>query len=171
MTVFSTDRLVVSRLTGSDVTALYGIFSNPVVMYWLADQKTYTLEETRSFVEESIANYDKYPYGCWGIKLKDESSKGVIGIAGFFPPSEVNPQPDMVIALRQDMWRKGLAREVGQALTSYAFHHLRFDRIVSTVDVGNIASMKLVKHLGFKTIEMVRNPNTGGEMEMLELKP
>jgi RimJ/RimL family protein N-acetyltransferase len=47
-------------------------------------------------------------------------------------------------------WGKGYATEISRALTEAAFLQLRAERVISTVDVSNNASMRVLEKIGMR---------------------
>jgi RimJ/RimL family protein N-acetyltransferase len=57
---------------------------------------------------------------------------------------------DLGYMLGHPDWGKGYATEIALALADAAFFDLRADRIISTVDVNNQASMRVLEKVGMR---------------------
>lgn len=72
----------------------------------------------------------------------------VMGMAGLFPsPTAAGGQ--IGYYLGPEFWRQGYATEAAGRLVRYAFDNLGLDRMVAHVYVGNEASMRVLRRLGF----------------------
>jgi ribosomal-protein-alanine N-acetyltransferase len=49
-------------------------------------------------------------------------------------------------------WGRGLATEAGRALVNFAFNELHLPRIITAVQVGNDASVRVLEKLGFALV-------------------
>lgn len=70
-----------------------------------------------------------YPHIEGGGKVADE------GVLGFY--------------LAREFWGRGLATEAGQAFVNFGFDELKLRRIVTSVQVENAASIRVLEKLGF----------------------
>jgi len=52
--------------------------------------------------------------------------------------------------LSAEQWGKGYATEIASALVDAAFFELRADRVISTVDVNNGASIRVLEKIGMR---------------------
>jgi len=51
--------------------------------------------------------------------------------------------------LAKAFWEKGNATEAARAMVRYGFEHANLERIVAAAMPGNVASRRLLEHLGF----------------------
>jgi RimJ/RimL family protein N-acetyltransferase len=76
-----------------------------------------------------------------------------IGRCGVFPhfgPSgPIAREGALGFYLARAYWGMGLATEAGHALVDFGFNELHLSRIVTTVEVGNNASVRVLRKLGF----------------------
>jgi [ribosomal protein S5]-alanine N-acetyltransferase len=90
----------------------------------------------------------------WATVLK--ANKQYIGRCGVYP----HFQGDGAIAgegvlgfyLARPYWGQGLASEAGLAFVKFGFDELGLNRIVSAVEVGNAASVRVLEKLGFSLV-------------------
>ena len=57
---------------------------------------------------------------------------------------------DLGYMLEAERWGKGYATEIASALIDAAFCDLRADRVISTVDVNNSASIRVLEKIGMR---------------------
>jgi RimJ/RimL family protein N-acetyltransferase len=57
---------------------------------------------------------------------------------------------DLGYMLEAEQWGKGYATEIASALIDAAFCDLRADRVISTVDVNNSASIRVLEKIGMR---------------------
>jgi ribosomal-protein-alanine N-acetyltransferase len=57
---------------------------------------------------------------------------------------------DLGYMLEADAWGRGLATEIATHLLEAAFTQLKVDRVISTVDVNNGASIRVLEKIGMR---------------------
>lgn len=82
-----------------------------------------------------------------------------VGYCGFLRESKAPLVVEFYCLLRRKFWRRGLAVELTAEMLSVAFDHLRAERVVATVHPDNVASLALVRRLGFDPCEPLARPN------------
>lgn len=100
--------------------------------------------------------------GLWAIQ---ESARGwtLAGVAGLWPYRHVDiapPVTELVFALDEGCWGRGLANEAGGALLGYAPDMLGWQTAQASTDFGNNASIRTLTRLDFVQAEVV--PEQGG---------
>lgn len=145
--ILETERCLVRETTEADVDAFYRIYSEPAVtrftegLYPQVEQEKEYVREYR----EKIYNF--YNYGVWTVVLRENGD--IIGRAGFScRPGFDAPELGFVIGLP---WQgKGLAGEVCGAILGYGEEELGFTRVQALSEPENLASLSLLKRLGFE---------------------
>ena len=84
-------------------------------------------------------------YGFYSVIEK--SSGEWIGRVGPWNP-EGWPEPEIGWTIHRNHWRKGYAAEAGRACINYAFNVLGWERVVHTIAMDNVASIKTAEKLG-----------------------
>jgi len=107
----------------------------------------------------------KFPYGqlqegygrlgVWATVLK--SNGQCIGRCGLYPHLDatgkrVADEASLSFYLARAYWGQGLASEAGAAFVEFGWKQLQLSRIVTTVQVGNGASVRILEKLGFDLI-------------------
>jgi RimJ/RimL family protein N-acetyltransferase len=89
--------------------------------------------------------------GLWATVFKPTGQYvGYCGVYPRFGPHSVIPgEGTLAFYLARAYWGQGLASEAGAAFVSFAFKELGLSRLVATVQVGNVSSVRVVEKLGF----------------------
>jgi ribosomal-protein-alanine N-acetyltransferase len=104
----------------------------------------------------------KFPYrqlqevsgqlGVWATVLK--SNGQYIGRCGLFP--HINSAGEMVVGeaalsfyIARQYWGQGLGSEAAVAFVEFGWKQLQLSRIVTTAQVENVASVRILEKLGF----------------------
>jgi RimJ/RimL family protein N-acetyltransferase len=84
------------------------------------------------------------------IELARDDSRAA-RLAGACNLTLVGPgEGDIGYMLHHDLWRRGYATEVACALRDAAFASLRLERVISTIDVRNEASIRVIEKAGLR---------------------
>jgi len=91
----------------------------------------------------------------WATVLKRGNK--YIGRCGIYPHFDADSKPvpgeaSFGVYLAKAWWGMGLATEAGRAFIKYGFEQLDLDRIVTMIQVGNDASVRVVEKIGFELI-------------------
>lgn len=86
----------------------------------------------------------------WATVYKPEGL--YIGRCGVFPHFGFPGEGSLGFYLARAYWGRGLATEAGRALVNFGFRELGLMRIVTAIQVGNVASVRVVEKLGFKLV-------------------
>jgi [ribosomal protein S5]-alanine N-acetyltransferase len=164
--VIETKRLVLREVTNEDAYSILDYLSDEEVM------KYYGLEPFNSIQDaiDEISWYQSIQNNKtgirWGITLKDKGV--VIGSCGFHKISSQHFRTEIGFELSKEQWRKGIAFEAVEAIISYGFEHMNFNRIEALIEPPNLSSQRLVEKLGFMREGLLRNYEfTRGKFEDL----
>jgi [ribosomal protein S5]-alanine N-acetyltransferase len=147
MVVIETPRLIFRNLTWDDLDDLAAIFADPLVTKFYPS--TYTYEQTKQWMERMIDGCEQRGWGLWATIHK--SDRKFIGRCGLIPQL-VDGQQEIEVGymLTKEYWGQGLATEAAIASRNYGFQQLGFNRLISLIDSGNIASQKVALKNGMK---------------------
>jgi RimJ/RimL family protein N-acetyltransferase len=174
MPTLRTDRLLIRELQPDDLERMYQILD----VEEAEGQAPPSIDGRRKWLEWNIASanllasLDQPPYGDRAIVL--QATGEVIGACGLTPamvlsgrfpalqalgvmPSQNAAYPEVGLFwhVGRAFRGRGYATEAGAALIHYAFGTMHLQRIVATTEYDNLASQRVMEHLGM-TIE--RNP-------------
>jgi [ribosomal protein S5]-alanine N-acetyltransferase len=142
-----TARLNLREFVITDFDAVYAYSSDSRVTRYLffgpRDQ-----DSTAEYLEGLLASQRERPRTRFELAVEEISSGRVIGACdlSFIERSVV----DLGYMLGIEYWGKGYATEIALALIDAAFFDLRADRVISTVDVNNSASIRVLEKIGMR---------------------
>jgi RimJ/RimL family protein N-acetyltransferase len=140
----------------TDGDALHVVFTEPGVRQFLFDDILLTRAEAEAHVEAARQQT------AWTI-LQDGD---VVGLAALRPAGS---DCELIIAVSQRHWGKGIAFEAARRAMQHGFETLKLDRLVATVDLPNVRSHRLMVRLGF--IAMGEKPGSKYRLRTYEAKP
>ena len=143
--VIQTERIVLRQMEMDDVDDLMGIFSDPVAMRFYPNTKS--RQEAEEWVRRVQESYRDNGFGLWVAVLEDSGEfAGQCGLT----VQEVEGKNEVEIGylfLRR-FWGRGLATEAARAARDHGFHTLGYERLVSLIDPGNLASRRVAEKVG-----------------------
>jgi [ribosomal protein S5]-alanine N-acetyltransferase len=149
--VLQTERMVLRQMEMDDVDDLMGIFSDPVAMRYYPGTKS--RQEAEEWVRRVQESYRDNGFGLWVAVLEDsEEFAGQCGLT----VQEVERKNEVEIGylFLRKFWGRGLATEAARAARDHGFHTLGYERLVSLIDPGNLASRRVAEKAGL-TLEKV----------------
>jgi RimJ/RimL family protein N-acetyltransferase len=142
-----TARLNLREFVSSDIDAVHAYSSDPRVTRYLffgpRDQ-----ESTAEYLEELLASQQERPRTRFELAVEEIATGRLIGACDL-SLIESNAV-DLGYMLEAEQWGKGYATEIASALINAAFCDLRADRVISTVDVNNSASIRVLEKIGMR---------------------
>ena len=132
-----TSRLILRSARPDDLEAMHAVLSDPSATRWWSTPPHETLEQTRLWMDDMIANGPDHP--DFVIELDGR----VIGKAGFYA------LPDIGYILHPDTWGRGFAAEAAVAAIDHVFAAHDVATLTADVDPENAASIRLLERLGF----------------------
>lgn len=142
-----TARLSLREFVMADFQAVHAYSSNPRVTRYLffgpRDE-----ESTVDYLEGLLASQRERPRTRFELAVEETASGRVIGACdlSYIERNVV----DLGYMLAIEHWGKGLATEIALALISAAFYDLRAERVISTVDINNGASIRVLEKIGMR---------------------
>jgi [ribosomal protein S5]-alanine N-acetyltransferase len=105
----------------------------------------------------------------WATVLKSEDR--YVGRCGLYPHldggTKVVGEAVLGFYLSREVWGRGLASEAGRAFIEFGFGELAMARIVTAVEVGNAASVRVLEKLGFGMVSHETGPRSFYHFELL----
>ena len=65
------------------------------------------------------------------------------------------------VALQEDSWGKGYAREICEAHIKYGFENLGIDRVLALAHPQNVASLKVIENMGMRFLKEILTEERG----------
>jgi RimJ/RimL family protein N-acetyltransferase len=142
-----TERLSLREFVKDDFKAMHAFSSDPRVTRYLffgpRDE-----EGTAHYLDGLLASQLELPRTRFELAVVEGASGRLIGACDL---SLIERDVvDLGYMLGHPDWGKGYATEIALALADAAFFDLRADRVISTVDVNNQASMRVLEKVGMR---------------------
>jgi ribosomal-protein-alanine N-acetyltransferase len=140
--VLQTERMVLRQMEMGDVDDLMGIFSDPEAMRYYPNTKS--RQETEEWVRRAHESYRDHGFGLWVAILEDSGE--FVGQCGL-TVQEVEGKNEVEIGylFLRKFWDRSLATE---AARDHGFNTLGYERLVSLIDPGNLASRRVAEKIG-----------------------
>lgn len=144
-----TPRLRLRRFCANDAEALQRYRGNPVVARFQG-WETYSLPQAQALVTE-MASFDIDFPGTWfQIAIEQKETRCLIGDISVYTKGDDARQVEIGITLAPEFQGQGMAREAVRAILAHLFSQMEKHRVVATVDVENLACIRLLASLGFR---------------------
>ncbi len=142
-----TARLNLREFVRTDFRAVFAYSSDPRVTRYLffgpRDE-----DNTADYLDDLLASQRERPRTRFELAGEEIASGRVIGACDL-SLIERNVV-DLGYMLGIENWGKGYATEIALALVDAAFFDLRADRVISTVDINNGASIRVLEKIGMR---------------------
>ena len=165
----TTDRLVLRPFTDDDLAELAAVHAEES-FWWYPLRAGMTAEQTADFLQRTM---ERYRTDGFGIEAAiDRVSGALIGWAGLAVPHflpEVLPAVEVGWRLSGPYRGRGLATEAGAAAVRWGFTGGGLTRLVSIYEPENVASGKVMEHLGFTPYLATHHPERGEDLIVTEL--
>ncbi len=143
----STARLSLREFVKTDYDAVYAYSSDARVTKYLFFGPR-DAEATADYLDGLLASQQEVPRTRFELAVEETASGRVIGACDLtLIESNV---VDLGYMLGLADWGKGYATEISLALIDAAFFDLRAERVISTVDVNNQASIRVLEKIGMR---------------------
>jgi RimJ/RimL family protein N-acetyltransferase len=165
----TTPRLVLRPFVLADLNELAPLHAEES-FWWYPLRAGMSKDETAGFLERVTGRYESDGFGIEA--LLDRESGAMIGWAGLAVPHflpEILPAVEVGWRLAPAWRGRGLATEAGAAAVEFGFTTGGLDRIVSIYEPENVASGRVMAHLGF-THALSTTGQRGEEIAVLELR-
>lgn len=142
-----TERLLLRGATSADVDAWAAVISDPeFIRYVPRTRANLTARERAERTMRALQEiWEQHAVG-WVITRKgDGQFIGQCNIDTLPEATEV----ELAYLLGKPYWGQGYATEAARAAVRFAFEHTTWNRIVAAVVPANIASRRVLDHLGF----------------------
>jgi RimJ/RimL family protein N-acetyltransferase len=149
-----TARLWLRPVAPQDAEALFGIFSDRVVMqYWSTPPWT-RREQADAMIETEAAGLAAGTSVRLAVVRRDDEV--VVGTCSLFSLEEESRRAEIGYAFAASSWGHGYAQEAGRAVIGFAFDALGLNRLEADIDPRNAASARVLERLGFRREGLLR---------------
>ncbi len=146
--VLQTERLVLRRMTQSDLLDVNEYASDETVSRYLRWTPHLNLHETKGYIEFMQKRYRKGLHAEWAVALADTDK--VIGTCGFSAVDLQNETCELGYVLSTAYHNQGYMTEAFCAVLKVAFDSLQAHRVTLQILQGNEASVRFAERNGFR---------------------
>jgi len=144
----TTARLQLRGINQADSEDLYAIYSDMKTLEYWGQDPVQSPAEVWKIIKKNMQYVASGTAILWGIALRD--SNRLIGTCTIFRISQQNKNGEVGFILNRAHWGKGLMTEAMSSVLNYTFNDLDFHRLEADTDPKNLASLALLKKLGFQ---------------------
>ncbi len=138
-----TTRMLLRPLRADDASAVFNYAHDPEVTRYTQWDAHRTIEDSRRFIEQTIAAYQRGENAELAIELK--SDKKVIGTCGLINISADHCRGELVFAMAKEHWGGGIMGEALKAMLAFGYGALQLNRIFAKVDPDNMKTILVLK--------------------------
>lgn len=150
--ILNTSRLILRKITIEDVKDIYEYASKEETSKFLTWKPHKSIKETEEYVKNAASRYNESTFR-WGIV--DKSENKLIGVIDFVKIDETNNECEIGYVLNPKYWGKGIMKEALPKVLNYLFKEVGLEQINAKVELGNIASEKVLLANNFKKLEKI----------------
>jgi RimJ/RimL family protein N-acetyltransferase len=147
--VLETERLLLRSMVPSDLDGLIAIFGDASVMAAFGEAPL-TGAQVRRWLERNLEHQREHGYGLFAVCSKEDGR--LIGDCGL---ELMELGGELGYDFRSDHWNRGYATEAAGAVRDYAFTSLHLPRVVSLIQPGNRASVRVAEKVGLQKVEEI----------------
>lgn len=157
MTIATTERLAIRRLTLDDASFILTLLNDPAWQRYIGDMQVDSLKAARRYLQQGPLNmYEKVGFGMFAVTLKHNHQP--VGLCGLVKRDALD-DVDMGYALLAEFRRQGYAREAAVAILDYARDAHALARVAAITLPDNATSVALLEELGFVYSRAVNMPH------------
>jgi ribosomal-protein-alanine N-acetyltransferase len=147
MPTIETARLLLRPFASADLDDYTRhIFADPDVMRYLPKRDLPPRERAERTIAVLNERWVEYRFGVWAVT--DKVTGELLGHCGLGPVPEAG-EIEVLYALGQTYWGRGLATEAARASVRFGFEHANLTRLIALAVPENIGSRRVMEHLGF----------------------
>lgn len=141
----TTERLVLRGFEAHDFEAYAAIMADPAVTRYLGDGQPLERVDAWRQLALVVGHWALRGFGLWAVQERDTGA--LAGRVGCFEP-EGWPGFELGYVLARPFWGRGYATEAARAALEYARAVLGRVRVISLIQPGNAASIRVAERLG-----------------------
>lgn len=143
----TTERLAIRPFRPGDLEGLHAMYGDSTVMAYIGNGRSVSREETARTLLEMIEDHDDARPGL--LACEERATGRLVGRGGFkrWTVDGIDEMEIGWMVARDDQGR-GIATEMGLALRDYAFRALALEHVISVIQPGNTASIRVAEKVG-----------------------
>lgn len=165
-----TSRLILRRWRDDDIEPMAAINADPEVMRWIGTGAVRDLDQTTSGIEAIERQWEASGYGLFAIE--ERATGALLGFTGMAVPyflPEVMPAVEIAWRLGRPHWGRGIATEASAAALGFGLVDRSLDEIIAIVQIGNVASERVMVKLGMEFDRQTVDPGTGRPLRVYQI--
>lgn len=144
--IAKTTRLTLRELQLTDAAFALRLYNDPSFLAFIGDKGVRTVEDAEKNLQQgAIASYAQHGYGMWLVENQQGQSIGMCGLI----KRDFLTETDLGYAYLPEFFGLGYAYEAALSVLAYAAEHTVLKTVVAIVSPANLASVSLLKKLGF----------------------
>ena len=165
VTVLTTERLTLRRLSPADAEFIVELLNDPAFLQFVGDKAVRTADDAcRYILDGPMASYERNGFGLWLVALKESDLP--IGLCGLLK-REALPDVDIGFAFLPDYRSRGYALESASAVLQYGRTEFGLKRIVAITDPENAGSIRVLQKIGMRFERMIAVSEGAPEIQLL----
>jgi RimJ/RimL family protein N-acetyltransferase len=153
MTVLTTQRLTLRRLSQGDAEFIVELLNDPAFLRFVGDKAVRNADDARRYILDGpVASYEQNGFGLWLVELKE--TRLAVGICGLLKRESL-PDVDIGFAFLPAHRSQGYAFEAASAVLSYGGTEFGLKRIVAITDPDNAGSIRVLEKMGMRFERMI----------------
>jgi ribosomal-protein-alanine N-acetyltransferase len=145
----TTERLLIRNLQPNDLADFHSYRSNPEVTKYQGFD-VMNQEQAASFIDKMKDKAYGTPGEWVQYAIIDTQRQQLVGDCAIHIQQADNRMVEVGMTISHNEQKKGYAREAFIAILKFLFEKQNIHRVVETVDAENIASINLLKSVGFR---------------------
>lgn len=146
--ILETERLLLRRVTSSDVNAIFELRSNPETMKYIPRPLVKTQEDALKHLQTIDDAIDNNLGINWGVTLKENPK--LLGIMGFYRLQPENHRAEIGYMILPEFNGKGIVSEAIPRILEYGFTTMKLHSVEAVIDPENIASERVLQKCNFE---------------------
>jgi [ribosomal protein S5]-alanine N-acetyltransferase len=166
--VLESERLLFRPHQAADLDAFCAMEADPEVRRYVGGAPRTRAAAAEKFRGMCTRLGEEDRLAMWAAVLKPEGR--YIGRCGLYPrfdgDTKVVDEAILGFYLAREFWGRGLASEASRAFVTFGFDELKLSRLVTAVEVGNAASVRILEKLGFVLASVEPGPRSFYHFEL-----
>lgn len=142
-----TDRFFLTEFTDEYISNLMQVMSDKETMEYSGMIITNPEKQAQIFLKRVEDMYENKKGIRWAII--DKVTEKYVGDIGFYNIDLYSKHTEMGYTISKEYWRKGIASECINKLTSFALNEFNMNKVILMIDDRNKKSINLANKLGF----------------------
>lgn len=143
-----TERLLLRGPTSADIDAWATLLADPDVLRYLPKRAITPRERAERSFNGIALGWQQQPVSDIGWVITLKGAGQLIGWCGAGTVEGSN-EAELVYSLGKPYWGQGFATEAARACVRFGFENTSWERMVAAIIPGNVASRRVLEHLGF----------------------